>query len=154
MPQSDAVSKALSSAKTELAHANTFPSMAAKAALTGGAKAAKPATAKPITQTPTIGQELGAKAANVKEYTDALPKMHEGGPVQADGAYGLKAGEHVLTQPQAKMARRHALMSIGMNRLSQPAAPGAAEPAAKPAKKTPGVSVKSEKKSDKKVKVK
>ena len=125
MPQSDAVSKALSSAKAELGRAGSFPSMTGKAMMTGGAAAPKPVSA-PAKKVPTLGDELAAKSTNVKQYTDSLPKMHEGGRVLSDGGYDLKAGEHVLTESQAQMARKHALMSIGMKRLSTPAKPGAA----------------------------
>ncbi len=117
MPQNDAVSKILSSAKSELGKANT---MAASLPKAPSAPAPKPAV-KPAAPAPSIGRELDAKNANVKQYMDSLPKMHDGGPVVADGPYQLKAGEHVLTEPQAKMARKHALMSIGMKRLSKPA---------------------------------
>jgi hypothetical protein len=46
------------------------------------------------------------------------PKMHSGGSVKADGDYNLKAGEHVLTEPEAKLARKHALMFSGMKSLA------------------------------------
>jgi hypothetical protein len=138
MPQNDAVSKALDSAKGSLAHANAaFPS--------AKTPAAKPAVAAPAKKVPTTADELAAKSANVKQYTDslsgsmtALPKMHEGGPVVSDGGYDLKAGEHVLTESQAKMARKHALMSIGMKRLSKPSPLSSQpEPAEKSAKSSP-----------------
>ena len=125
MPQSDAVSKALSSAKAELKRADSFPSTTGKAMTAGGAAAAKPATA-PAKKVPTLGDELAAKSANVTQYTNSLPKMHEGGRVLKDGGYNLKAGEHVLTESQAQMARKHALMSIGMKRLSKPVQPNLA----------------------------
>jgi hypothetical protein len=48
-------------------------------------------------------------------------EMHSGGPVMKDGTYSLKMGEHVLTEPEAKMARKHALMASGMKSLSKPA---------------------------------
>ena len=124
----------LSGAKNALEHANkAFPSpkpAAAPAAPKMHAAPEKPAG---------VGEELKVKQDNVKTYMDSLPKMHDGGPVAADGAYMLKAGEHVLTQPQAKMARKHAMMSVGMHRLSMPgAAPTAGQPkAVDAAHKTP-----------------
>jgi hypothetical protein len=67
-----------------------------------------------------IGAELKAKADNIDSYMKALPKMHNGGPVLADGGYQLKAGEHVLTAAEALKARKHALMASGMNSLAKP----------------------------------
>jgi hypothetical protein len=52
--------------------------------------------------------------------------MHTGGPVHADGAYQLKAGEHVLTAPEAAKARTHALAASGMKSLAKPAKHGTA----------------------------
>lgn len=49
-----------------------------------------------------------------------LGSMHKGGPVKADGAYNLKAGEHVLTASEAANARKHALMASGMKSLAKP----------------------------------
>jgi len=45
--------------------------------------------------------------------------MHNGGPVAADGVYRLKKGEHVLTEKEAKQARKHALMQAGMKSLAK-----------------------------------
>lgn len=111
MPQSDTVSAVLSSAKSALAHANTaFPSP-------------KPAPAAPVAPAPKaapagIGQELKVKQENVRRYVTA-PKMHNGGPVPADGVYSLRAGEHVLTAPEATKARMHALMASGLKSLAK-----------------------------------
>jgi hypothetical protein len=105
---------ALSDAKAALAHANTsFPS---PKAATGAATPAAPAKA-----TPTLGDELNAKAGMVQKGRQAagLPKMHSGGPVLSDGAYQLKAGEHVLTEPEAKLARKHAILASGLKSLAK-----------------------------------
>lgn len=56
---------------------------------------------------------------NVLQRQAVLGSMHTGGPVMADGAYRLKAGEHVLTEPEAKMARKHAMMASGMKSLAK-----------------------------------
>lgn len=126
----------VSNAKAALASANkAFPSSMAP-------KASAPkvtAKAAPIVKAPSVGDELAAKAANVKEYEAALPKMHKGGPVMSDGAYVLKAGEHVLAPGEADIARKHALMASGMKSLAKPGAkakpPAAKAPTAKPAPK-------------------
>jgi len=113
MPDGDAVAKALSSAKSTLAHANAaFPSSAAPA------RPAAPAPAP--AKTATLADELKAKQDNVKRYTSA-PAMHTGGPVPADGVYRLQAGEHVLTAAEAANARKHAMMAAGMKSLAKPA---------------------------------
>lgn len=113
MPQNDPVSKALADAKGALAHANsTFPS---------SKPAAKPApAAAPAKPAPTLGDELAATKQQIDKNKPALPKMHSGGPVMADGAYQLKAGEHVLTASEAQKARKHALMASGMKSLASP----------------------------------
>jgi hypothetical protein len=141
----DAVSKALASAKATLAHANAaFPTADKPAAPAPKAPAAKPA--------PTLGDELAAKATMVGKARGALgvPRMHNGGPVPADGMYQLKAGEHVLTAPEAEKARKHALMAVGMKSLTKPASKG--QPNKMDAahkmpekKKTTGITVRSEK---------
>ena len=110
----------LVAAKAALAHANkVFPSGFAKVA-TG---ATKPVVEKPepvrTTPAPALGQELGAKAQMVGKANSALPHMHTGGSVKADGAYQLKAGEHVLTAPEAAIARKHALMFSGLKSLAK-----------------------------------
>jgi hypothetical protein len=108
---------ALSDAKAALAHANkVFPPAPVKA------DAAPKATAvTPVKKSPSIGDELSAKKAIVDKAMSALPKLHKGGPVPADGAYNLKAGEHVLTAPEAAKARTHALAASGMKSLAKPA---------------------------------
>lgn len=103
---------AISDAKAALAHANkTFPSSAAKSA-------AAPTSAPKAT--PSLGNELAAKKTLVDKAMKALPRMHKGGPVLKDGAYNLKAGEHVLTAPEAAKAKSHALAASGMKSLAKP----------------------------------
>ena len=64
--------------------------------------AAKPAadkTSAPAkTAAPTMGDELKAKADNVKQYGDAAPKYHDGGKIKKDGVQTIDAerGETVL----------------------------------------------------------
>lgn len=117
MPQ-DIASK-LAGAKSTLAHAQkAFPSsMAPKPASSAPVKVAAPAA--PANPQGNVGKELADKAANVKQYGDA-PKMHKGGPINKDGVYQLKAGEHVLAPGEADIARKHALMSVGMKSLMKP----------------------------------
>jgi hypothetical protein len=141
----DPVSDALASAKGALAHANAAFPPAAKPAAKPAAAPAAPAKA------PSLSDELKAKKTMVDKARTALPQMHEGGPVAADGGYELKAGEHVLTAAQAKMVRKHALMAVGMHSLAKPAmansavpksAPNQAQSSPKEAKKsTSGVTV-------------
>ncbi len=108
---------ALSDAKAALDAANrAFPT----AAKSSGAAPAPKVVAKPVA--PNLGQELVAKKTMVDKARQALPKMHNGGTVPADGDYNLKAGEHVLTAPEAAKARSHALMASGMKSLAKPAA--------------------------------
>jgi len=112
MPNS--IADTLSAAKGALVHANAaFPSPSTP-------KAA-PAAPKPAAKAaPSLGEELAVKKSMVDKAVSALPKMHDGGPILADGGHQLKAGEHVLTAPQAKMARKHALMAVGLKSLSKP----------------------------------
>ena len=109
----------LSDAKAALANANkAFPSSPIQSV---GASAAAPAPKvadKPVA--PSLGQELATKKTMVDKARSALPKMHKGGTVTADGGYDLKAGEHVLTAPEAAKARQHALMASGMKSLAKP----------------------------------
>ena len=75
---------------------------------------------------PNMGGGLTTTPAPMQtmpQQTQSAPSMHDGGPVATDGPYHLKAGSHVLTMAQAKMARKHALMSVGMKRggMTQPA---------------------------------
>lgn len=107
MPQNDAISKAVSSAKSTLDKANkSFPSPKPQA--TTPVAMAKP-MAKPqgsMFSDPTIGPSLGAKAANIKQYSDALPKMHTGGEVPKTGDYRLKQGEEVIPAGRASEYRK------------------------------------------------
>lgn len=106
---------AISDAKAALAQANkSFPS----SNQSSGAAPAPKVAAKPVT--PNLGQELAAKKTMVDKARQALPKMHKGGTVKVDGDYNLKAGEHVLTAPEAAKARNHALMASGMKSLATP----------------------------------
>jgi hypothetical protein len=68
------------------------------------------AVAKPAKIVPSTGAVLDAVGT---------PKMHTGGPVMADGTYQLKAGEHVLTAPEAAKARKHAIMASGIKSLAK-----------------------------------
>ena len=152
----DPVAAALSKAKTTLAHANSsFPG-------TGSSAVSSPTPSPaPVKSTPTIGQELAVKKGMVDKARTAIPKMHVGGPVPADGTYDLQAGEHVLTAPQAKMVRKHALMSVGMSSLARSAQQKdgglntTPEPEAKkPTKKsTSGVTVRPDKNDKKPAKI-
>jgi hypothetical protein len=110
----------LSAAKKTLAHANAFSAKMPKMAAPAPAAAAPkpPAPKPPSNPEGDIGAELAAKARNVSSYTDA-PKMHNGGPVVTDGVYQLKRGEHVLTEAEAKQARKHALAAAGMKSLAR-----------------------------------
>lgn len=110
----DPVSSALASAKTALAHSNAaFPP--SKPATTAPAKAAPKAAA------PSMADELKAKGDMVGKARQAMaaPKMHSGGPVSTDGIYQLKAGEHVLTASEAKIAKKHAMMMTGLKSLAK-----------------------------------
>lgn len=53
--------------------------------------------------------------------TPTPPKMHKGGDVPKDGPYTLKAGEHVLTEKEAKIARKHAILASGLKSLAKSA---------------------------------
>jgi hypothetical protein len=108
----DSVTDALAAAKGALSHANAaFPPAAAKPAAAPSAPVKKSA--------PTLGDELVAKKTMVDKARVALPKMHNGGPVLADGDYNLKAGEHVLTAAETKKATQHALMASGLKSLAK-----------------------------------
>jgi hypothetical protein len=123
----------VAAAKSALARAKAagFPSMPKVAPVAiKAAPAPKPASGG---GDPTVGASLKAKSDNVNEYLNSLPKMHKGGPVLADGAYQLKAGEHVLAKGEAAKATKHALMASGMKSLIQP---GKASKVAAPKEKT------------------
>ncbi len=113
---------ALSDAKAALAHANkAFPTKAVATTPAPKASAVTPAKAA----RGGLGVELAEKGKmmnNARKALGDLPKMHKGGPVTVDGAYHLKAGEHVLTAKEAGRARAHALMAGGMRSLAKPAA--------------------------------
>ena len=110
------IANILAGAKNALGKANkAFPSSMAPAK----PAVAAPKAAAPAPKTSSVGDELRVKAANIKQYTDNTPKMHNGGPVVADGTYQLKAGEHILTADEAKRARKHALMFAGMKSLTK-----------------------------------
>ena len=89
-----------------------------------------------------------AAAKGERGGSSAVPKRHNGGPVLKDGAYALKAGEHVLTAKEAEKARKHALMASGLKSLAKPAPKTAGEPAAKKMggkKTTTGITIRDEK---------
>jgi hypothetical protein len=113
------VPDALSDAKAALAHANAAFPPAPKAA----SVPAKPAAPKPAPLSGLAAElnEKGKMMKNAKMALSDAPKMHKGGPIKADGVYTLKAGEHVLTAPEAAKARTHALMASGMKSLAKPA---------------------------------
>jgi hypothetical protein len=114
----------LSDAKNALAHANSaFPTPVA------AAQAPQPVAAAKAVPAPSIGQELAAKKIMADKARSALPKLHKGGPVPEDGAYQLKAGEHVLTAPEAakaakaakaKAAKKSVPLVSGIKSLSAP----------------------------------
>lgn len=64
--------------------------------------------------------EKATVRAKVHSKFPTIGKMHSGGTVKKDGAYSLKAGEHVLTAPEADKARNHALIASGMKSLATP----------------------------------
>ena len=173
MPQKS-VDEVLASAKQTLSKAQKdFPSssLATPAPKASPAAAAGKAVTSGAASTTGLGAELTAAktsrakattAGKVSGTTPVMPSMHEGGPVPADGPYNLKAGEHVLTAPQVKMVRQHALMAVGMKKgLVAPASGATAgEPkkidaaAKKPASKkaTKGITVRPEKSQTKQIK--
>ena len=109
----------LATAKNVLAGANKFE----KSADPTGAQKPKPATipsapaAKPTSDATNLGAELGAKAANVKQYSDNLPKMHTGGDVPADGDYKLLMGEKVIPASGRQSEYRKAFEERGRQGL-------------------------------------
>ena len=116
------IDQMLTAAKGTLAKANSsFPSsMAPKAPIATPVKS-KPVASKSYSigePEPGIAKELSEKAKTVSQVANA-PKMHKGGPVKADGIYNLRAGEHVLTEPEARLARRHAIMAAGLKSLAK-----------------------------------
>lgn len=98
----------------------------------------KPAPAK----APTTMDELKVRQANIDKVKASLPKLHDGGPVKVDGAYQLKAGEHVLTAAEAARARKHALIHSGMRSLANPMEKPAKPEVSKVAEKKTSITVK------------
>jgi hypothetical protein len=71
--------------------------------------------AKPAVKEPSIGDELDAKAKNVKEYTDANPPAyHKGGKIKKDGEQVVNAekGETVLPNKGKKRATELAMKHL------------------------------------------
>lgn len=71
--------------------------------------------AKPAVKEPSIGDELDAKAKNVKEYTDANPPAyHKGGKIKKDGEQVIDAqkGETVLPNKGKKRATELAMKHL------------------------------------------
>lgn len=69
------------------------------------APAPKPAPKEPapgdkINPKAQYGDKPGEKRIDVTDMVKPLGKMHKGGEVKKSGAYELKKGEHVLTEPQ------------------------------------------------------
>ena len=111
-------------AKTALAHAQSmkFPARpAAKPAAPISKPVAAPVKASNFDGGADIAAGLKAREDNVKQYmnANAVPKMHNGGPVIGDGPRMLKDGEHVLTAAEAKKARKHGLMAVGLKSLAK-----------------------------------
>ena len=141
MPNGNNIESTLRTARNVLSSANSaFPSsMAPKAPAPKTAAAPKPPTSNEEFGTPerSVKEGLAANRANVAAYEKAYPKMHNGGPVPHDGLYQMKRGEHVLTEAEAKKARKFALMGAGMASLAK-AAPKVVK-AAKENKKSGGL---------------
>jgi hypothetical protein len=64
--------------------------------------------------------QKGHSDAPSRGNPQSIPRMHNGGPVLSDGAYQLKAGEHVLTAAEAAKAKKHAIMAAGIKSLVKP----------------------------------
>jgi hypothetical protein len=60
-----------------------------------------------------------ATMAETAAHPERHLRRHNGGPIPKDGLVSLKAGEHVLTEAEAKQARKHALMAAGMKSLAK-----------------------------------
>lgn len=56
--------------------------------------------------------------SEVSRPAEITPNFHKGGTVKKDGQYQLKAGEHVLTAPEAEKAKKHAIMASGIKSLA------------------------------------
>ena len=66
-----------------------------------GESGSKPSVGQGLNKPAGLGAELGAKAANIKQASDAgvldnLPKMHTGGVIPKDGPYMMQKGEKVI----------------------------------------------------------
>ena len=150
MPQNDIAAK-LAGAKDFLARSNKkFPGLAAKppAAPAKPAPAAAPASSRAITRQQNVQAVSDTLKSAGMTGAGTIGTLHNGGPVTKDGAYNLKKGEHVLTEPEAKMARKHALMASGMKSLTKAAPKTAGEPVAKKSgskKTTTSITVRPEK---------
>ena len=119
------------------AAAGVKPAGARVAPVVSAKPAAKPSNEEFGTPERSVKEGLAANRANVEAYAKQYPKMHNGGPVPADGVYQMKKGEHVLTEAEAKKARKYALMGAGMKSLAK-AAPKVIK-AAKENKKSGGL---------------
>jgi len=164
MPQNDNAAT-LAKSKSVLAHANAaFPSsMAPKPAQKPMAQASL--THEAPEHRPVPSDRATTRQQNIQAVSDVaksagmsgvgtIGTLHNGGPVTRDGAYNLKKGEHVLTEPEAKQARKHALMASGIKSLAKTAPKTAGEPAAKKSgskKTTTGITVRPEKKQAAKI---
>jgi hypothetical protein len=78
-----------------------------------------------LAETESAAAGLKAKSAAVKEYTDSLPKMHDGGKVEKDGAHNLKKGETVLPADEKKAvkvlkSKASGVMSAAMDEDDEP----------------------------------
>jgi hypothetical protein len=56
--------------------------------------------------------------SEVSRPAEITPSFHKGGTVKKDGTYRLQAGEHVLTEPEAEKAKKHAIMASGIKSLA------------------------------------
>jgi hypothetical protein len=121
--QDDSISGKISKAKGVLATAKAkFPSPkpVPNAPVIQNSKPVAPPAASPMAGVNSRAGNIAANRDILSPGDTALPKLHNGGPVLTDGAYQLKAGEHVLTAAEAKKARKHALMAVGMKSLANP----------------------------------
>jgi hypothetical protein len=107
----------LATAKNVLAGANKFEKSADPMG-TQKPKVSAPVVEKPkVAAAPTLGDELGSKAQNIKQYSDNLPKMHTGGTVPKDGDYKLQMGEKVIPASGRQSEYRKAFEERGRQGL-------------------------------------
>ena len=107
----------LASAKNVLAGANKLEKSADPLG-TQKPKVATPVVSQPkVASAPTLGDELGSKANNIKQYSDNLPKMHTGGTVPKDGDYKLQMGEKVIPAAGRQSEYRKAFEERGRQGL-------------------------------------